>query len=666
MNDIGASESIVQGRQLEKGFDVGCDAVVVGSGAGGAVVAATLAEAGLEVIVLEEGAYYRPEEYGAFRPSESLRRLGRESGMIAALGLGQTPIIALMAGRCVGGSSVMTGGVCFRIPSHVHDHWEQELGLDELGERGLEAAYAAVERRCHIGEVPRALRSRSTQRFVDGAGELGIPMYPLNRNTDGCEGNARCNFGCPKGAKMSVDVSYLPGALEHGARVVSDALVERVVFDRDRATGVEGRLLGGEHGAPGHRFRVRAPLVIVACGTIHTPGLLAASGLGGPDLGRHITLHPAVRVAALFDDRLDGWNGALQSVYSDHFHDDGITLVGVYSTVNVLAGAFPGVGPSLRRRIETMPYMGIFGAMIHDQGGGVVRPGIGTREPMLSYNMVADDLRRLRRSFTILSRDRVRGRSARGVRAGVRRAAHPLHGRRLEGRADEDRRAPHRVHGLPPARQRAHGERRPARRGGSERRVLRHPRALRRGRFGAADQHRRQLAGAGDGHGDADRVGAPRAVRLMARLHLPIHDAARFVLVGPHYPENVGAAARALKTMGFSRLLLVKPGRLASPGHEMARKMAVKSLDVLEAARVCDSLAEALDGVDLVFATTSRRGVSGVLVPRDAARMAELTTERGGQLAFVFGNEKTGLSQADLARCRTSACASRWQPRSRR
>ncbi len=403
MNDIGASESIVQGRQLEKGFDVGCDAVVVGSGAGGAVVAATLAEAGLEVIVLEEGAYYRPEEYGAFRPSESLRRLGRESGMIAALGLGQTPIIALMAGRCVGGSSVMTGGVCFRIPSHVHDHWEQELGLDELGERGLEAAYAAVERRCHIGEVPRALRSRSTQRFVDGAGELGIPMYPLNRNTDGCEGNARCNFGCPKGAKMSVDVSYLPGALEHGARVVSDALVERVVFDRDRATGVEGRLLGGEHGAPGHRFRVRAPLVIVACGTIHTPGLLAASGLGGPDLGRHITLHPAVRVAALFDDRLDGWNGALQSVYSDHFHDDGITLVGVYSTVNVLAGAFPGVGPSLRRRIETMPYMGIFGAMIHDQGGGVVRPGIGTREPMLSYNMVADDLRRLRRSFTILS-----------------------------------------------------------------------------------------------------------------------------------------------------------------------------------------------------------------------------------------------------------------------
>jgi len=134
-----------------------------------------------------------------------------------------------------------------------------------------------------------------------------------------------------------------------------------------------------------------------------------------------------------------------------------------------------------------------------------------------------------------------------------------------------------------------------------------------------------------------------------ARLHLPLHDATRFVLVAPHYPENVGAAARALKTMGFSRLLLVRPGRLASPAHEMARKMAVKSLDVLDAARVCDTLAEAVEGVELVFATTSRRGVSGVLQPREAARMAGLSAERGGTLAFVFGNEKTGLSQADLA-----------------
>lgn len=134
-------------------------------------------------------------------------------------------------------------------------------------------------------------------------------------------------------------------------------------------------------------------------------------------------------------------------------------------------------------------------------------------------------------------------------------------------------------------------------------------------------------------------------------LELPVHGVTRFVLCRPHYPENVGAAARAIKTMGFSRLALVRPGRLAQPDHEMAIKMAVKSRDVLDAATVHDSLADALASTDLVFATTSRRGVSGVLQPREVAAQAPGHAARGRTLAFVFGNEKTGLSQAELALC---------------
>lgn len=136
-----------------------------------------------------------------------------------------------------------------------------------------------------------------------------------------------------------------------------------------------------------------------------------------------------------------------------------------------------------------------------------------------------------------------------------------------------------------------------------------------------------------------------------SRLRLPIHRATRFVLVQPHYPENVGAAARAIKTMGFWDLALVKPSRLAVPEHEMAKKMAVKSRDVLDTARRCDSLADALDEIALVLGTTSRRGVSGVLSPREAARIAERHAERHQHVALVFGNEKTGLSQVDLALC---------------
>jgi TrmH family RNA methyltransferase len=134
-------------------------------------------------------------------------------------------------------------------------------------------------------------------------------------------------------------------------------------------------------------------------------------------------------------------------------------------------------------------------------------------------------------------------------------------------------------------------------------------------------------------------------------LDLPVTRASLFVLVRPHYPENVGAVARAMKVMGLTRLALVKPSRIALPEHEMARKMAVKSLDVLSQAERFETLAAALDGCALAFATTSRRGVSGVLVPRQAASRAALAAEQGQRVAFVFGNEKTGLSAEDRALC---------------
>ncbi len=131
-------------------------------------------------------------------------------------------------------------------------------------------------------------------------------------------------------------------------------------------------------------------------------------------------------------------------------------------------------------------------------------------------------------------------------------------------------------------------------------------------------------------------------------LELPIHPLTTFVLVRPHYPENVGAAARAMKTMGFTRLVLVKPGKMAEPGHVMAVKMAVKSLDVLTGQPPVPDVETALADVSHTYATTARRGVSGVLTARQAARDAVGRAARGERLAFLFGNEKTGLAEEDL------------------
>lgn len=394
---------ITHGRSIASRVDERCDVVVVGSGASGMTVATHLAEAGHEVILLEEGPYIRRDDYQSFKPSESIRRLFREAGMVAALGVGQTPLITLTLGRVVGGSSLLTGGVCFRIPDDVHARWERELGLGELSEKALTSAYDDVERRMAVTEVPATIRSRSTDKFVEGARAMGVEMKSMRRNTgDDCEGNARCNFGCPAGAKRSVDASYMPTALEHGARIVSDALVEGVIEEGGRAVGVRGRLLGGRYGAPSTPFSVRARAVVLCCGAIHTPGLLQRLGLKAEAIGKHITLHPAARVVARFRDRLNGWDGALQSVYTDRYHPEGIWLNGVYSAVNILAAGLPGVGPEFRERVTQMPHYGVFGAMVHDEGGGWVQSSVG-REPALFYRMDPRDLQRLRKSIRILA-----------------------------------------------------------------------------------------------------------------------------------------------------------------------------------------------------------------------------------------------------------------------
>lgn len=395
-------QRVVQGRSVERPFYGKADAIVVGSGAGGAIVARELSRAGRSVIVVEEGGYWLSEEYRRMSPSNTFRRLAREAAMGAAVGIGETPLISVMSGKCVGGSSVLTGGVCFRIPEQVLEHWAVGLGLEGMSVSALGSHFEAVEGLVHVETVPRAMRSRSAELFVDGAARLGIPMKPLRRNTSGCRGEGRCNFGCPHGAKMSVDVSVLPEACASGALVLSDALVERVDVTRGRATGVRGRLLDGVTGEPRVPFVLTAKVVVVACGALHTPVLLQRSGIRSVHLGRHLTLHPSTRVFALFDEKVEGWDGAFQSVYSDHFFaDDGITLISAFGPANLLSAGFPGVGDRYRGYVRRLPHTAVFGALVHDHGGGRVRRWV-SREPLVTYRMAARDRARLFKAIHIL------------------------------------------------------------------------------------------------------------------------------------------------------------------------------------------------------------------------------------------------------------------------
>jgi choline dehydrogenase-like flavoprotein len=366
------------------------DVVIVGSGAGGAVVARELARDGRSVLCLEEGGYYTQEEYGQLSPSQSFRRIAREAGLSVAVGIGDTPLISALAGKAVGGSSLLTGGIIFRVPEDILHHWSTELGLHELTPDALDPFFSEVEKTVHAEIVPESMRSRSTELFVEGAAKMGIPMKSVRRNTLGCRGASRCTFGCPNRAKMSVDLSFWPDAWEHGAKVWADALVEKIDIRAGRAWGVRGRFMDQETGEARVPFEVNAKIVVVACGALHSPLLLRRSGVAGPHVGRHMTLHPSFRVCALFDERVDGWDGAMQSAYSDFMMDQGITFVSAYNPPSVLAAAFPGIGPAHMRLIERVPNLAVFGGMVHDEGGGQVRRWI-SREPLLLYKMAARD-----------------------------------------------------------------------------------------------------------------------------------------------------------------------------------------------------------------------------------------------------------------------------------
>jgi choline dehydrogenase-like flavoprotein len=399
------SSQVSIGREHPGDLQLDADVVVVGSGAGGAVIAAELAEAGQRVIVLEEGPHLPLAEYRNMRQSQHMRRVWRDGGMGVALGVGDSPVINVTMGRCVGGSTMLAGGVCFRTPERVLDVWSSEMGLESLTPSQLEPCFESVERAIHVEEVPVAMRSRSTVLFGEGASKMGYELKPIRRNTRGCGGCGRCNFGCPRGAKQSADLTYLPRAMAAGAQIWSDCLVERIVVEGGRAVGVEGRLLGGEGGwlRRGRKLSVRARRVVVSAGSYHSPLLLMRSGIGrrSGQVGRNMTLHPGFRMFARFEEPVRGWRGALQSAYSDAHEDEGITLVSLFIPAGVLAATMQGFGPELAARAKQVPHLAVFGGIIHDEGGGVVRPGPG-REPVVTYRMARRDRATLPRLMRLM------------------------------------------------------------------------------------------------------------------------------------------------------------------------------------------------------------------------------------------------------------------------
>ena len=361
------------------------DFCVVGAGAGGAVVAAELAEGGARVVLLEQGPWHDPDSFTA-RPPEMLGRLYRDGGQTATLG---SPPILLPLGRGLGGTTLVNSGTCFRTPPHVLERWRREFGL-EVDERSLAPCFERVERALSVAAVTPELAGANAAVARRGAERLGWSHGFLRRNARGCVGSGVCVYGCPTSAKQHTGITYIPRAAAAGAQIVTGADVREVVLEGGAARGVRARI-------GGHRsVHVRAPAVILACGTIHTPGLLERSRVPDPSgqRGRNLSLHPATGAFALMDEVVDMARGVPQSFFVDEFAAEGVMFETIAGPPAYAAAALPLEGTAHAAAMANYRHLAQMGLMVSDASRGRVRSLAG--RPVIRYALAPADVAKFR------------------------------------------------------------------------------------------------------------------------------------------------------------------------------------------------------------------------------------------------------------------------------
>lgn len=368
------------------------DVIVIGSGAGGAPLAALLAEAGRSVCILEAGGPVEPTS-----AEDALAKYYLGGGTTVALG---NSAVAVPVGKALGGTTVVNSGTCLRPPDAVIERWDTELGTP---------VFAAA--REHLGQVegdigvtvpPMELLGRSHHLFVRGLEGMGAPEpFVLPRNAPGCQGSGMCCFGCPTRSKQSTDVSYVPRARSAGATVLVHTEATRIRTDRNRVE-VQVRTRGEG------RRTLRADELVLAGGAFGTVRLLRQNRLGSRwrQAGDHMSVHPASKVTAVFDEPVHGERGVPQGMGLEHPDFPGLTFEGIFTPPDALIPLFVAAGNDLRWWLDRHDYLACMGLMVTDRGRGSVRY-LGA-QPLLRYHLHRDDVHLMARGLKFLARTYLR------------------------------------------------------------------------------------------------------------------------------------------------------------------------------------------------------------------------------------------------------------------
>ena len=315
---------VTPGRAIAGDTTIRADVCVVGTGAGGAVAAARLAERGFDVVVLEEGGYWTAADFTE-READMVPRLYADAGARATDDLS----LSILQGRCVGGGTTVNWMIMLRTADHVLDEWADEHGTEGMRAGDFAPVFEQIESEVHARFVPDDAHAPNNRIILDGSRTLGWRAAAARINAKDCVRSGFCGVGCRYGAKQSALVTFIPRALAAGARVYSDVRVETVrVVEQGGAAPlkrVSGTVIDRDTGAPRRTLTVEAPVVVLAAGAVGTPAILQRSGLGGGGVGRFLRVHPTSATIGFFEREMYATAGIPQSSLCDEFilGDDG-------------------------------------------------------------------------------------------------------------------------------------------------------------------------------------------------------------------------------------------------------------------------------------------------------------------------------------------------------
>ena len=383
--NVRASTSMADGTVLE------ADVIIIGTGAGGGTTAEILANAGLKVLMLEDGPLkssddFRMDEREAYRDlyQESAGRMSKDGAM------------SILQGRCVGGTTVINWTSSFRTPEPTLQHWASEFGVQGMSKDEMAPWFEKMEQRLNVApwQVPANPNNAVLSR---GATSLGIDWKVIPRNVSACWNLGYCGTGCPTNAKQSMLVTTIPAALQQGSELVYSARAERLIMEGRKVLGVEITALNDDYQPSGSRLVAKAPHVIMACGAINGPALLLRSKAPDPHkrIGKRTFFHPTTFCFAEFDELIDPYYGAPQSIYSDHFQWQSVDgPVGYKLEVPPLQPGLTSVlllghGHQHFSDIQKLPNLHAMIALLRDgfhpqsEGGSIELAGDGT--PIIDY-----------------------------------------------------------------------------------------------------------------------------------------------------------------------------------------------------------------------------------------------------------------------------------------